>query len=158
MLANIPSAYRETTAAALRAMRPDVEVIEVDPDDVDGAVARVRPRLVICSRITTAIQRHAGADFGASVQCTPPFSVSAMLPCGPAATHEVTETQATDPSGRCPRGSGFCQYQTEEAAAFAPAGGLPRRARPATATQTARATRYDAFTVRLIPKNPLSSG
>jgi hypothetical protein len=63
MVANIPSAYRETIAAALRAMRPDVAVIEVDPDDVDGAVARVRPRLVICSRITTAIQRHACAGY-----------------------------------------------------------------------------------------------
>lgn len=59
MLANIPSAYRETIAAMLRALRPGIEVMEIDPQEIDAAVESAAPDLVICSWVTSAIERHA---------------------------------------------------------------------------------------------------
>lgn len=44
--------YRDTVAAALRALRPDIEVYEAESADLDREVLRLRPTLVICCRIT----------------------------------------------------------------------------------------------------------
>ena len=54
VLANEPRAYREVIAAAFRHLRPQVEVIAVEPDDLDAEVVRRHPHLVVCSLLTDA--------------------------------------------------------------------------------------------------------
>ncbi len=60
LVANEPCAYREAITGVLRVLRPDIEVDAVDPDGLDGEVARLRPHLVVCSRITVAQQALLG--------------------------------------------------------------------------------------------------
>ena len=56
LLANEPRAYREALAAALQALRPQVEVVAVEPAGLDGAVACLAPHLVVCSRLTPSVR------------------------------------------------------------------------------------------------------
>jgi len=56
LVANEPCAYREAITDVLRELRPHIEVNAVEPDGLDGEVARLRPHLVVCSRITGAVQ------------------------------------------------------------------------------------------------------
>lgn len=56
LVANDPYVYRETITCVLRELRPHIEIKAVEPDDLDGAVSRLRPHLVVCSRLTTAVQ------------------------------------------------------------------------------------------------------
>ena len=55
LLANEPRAYREVIAAALQARRRHVDVVAVEPAGLDGAVARLAPHLVVCSRPPEAV-------------------------------------------------------------------------------------------------------
>jgi hypothetical protein len=59
LVANDPRIYREVIAAALRELRPLVEVVVAEPEGLDREVQRVRPHLVICSQ-ATAIVRGGG--------------------------------------------------------------------------------------------------
>jgi hypothetical protein len=61
ILANEPNAYRETIAAAIRSLRPNVVVSEVTPEDTDCALLGLTPDLVVCSRLTPAVERCARA-------------------------------------------------------------------------------------------------
>ena len=56
VVANEPRAYREALAAALQELRPHLEVICIAPDDLDAKVSQYRPRLVLCSRLTEAVE------------------------------------------------------------------------------------------------------
>ena len=56
LVANEPRSYRQAIAAALRQLRPHVEVVAVEPDEMDRCIARLRPDLVICSRLTEAVE------------------------------------------------------------------------------------------------------
>ena len=56
LLANEPCSYREVVAGALRLVRPGLDVFAVDPDDVDDAIRRSAPHLVVCSRLSPAVQ------------------------------------------------------------------------------------------------------
>ena len=56
LLANEPRSYRETLAAAFRILKPNTEVFVIDPDKLDGAVERLSPQLVICSRATPTVK------------------------------------------------------------------------------------------------------
>jgi len=56
LLANEPRSYRETFADTFRALRPNVEVITVEPDALEEATLRLRPDVVVCSRTTPAIR------------------------------------------------------------------------------------------------------
>ena len=56
VVGNTPRAYREVLAAALTQLRPDVEVRDVDPADLDAEVLRLAPQLVVCSELTQAIE------------------------------------------------------------------------------------------------------
>jgi hypothetical protein len=56
VVANEPRAYREVLAAALHKLRPHSEVICIEPDDLDGNVCHRSPRLVLCSRLTEAVE------------------------------------------------------------------------------------------------------
>jgi hypothetical protein len=56
LVANELRSYRETIARVITGLRPDVEVHEVEPEDLDAKVARLRPDLVICSRVTSTVE------------------------------------------------------------------------------------------------------
>ncbi len=61
VLANEPRYYREVLAAALRELRPGLEVVEVEPGCLDAAVAAHPARLVVCSAALAALQAGAPA-------------------------------------------------------------------------------------------------
>lgn len=54
LVANDPRVYREVIVDALKKLRPLIEVSNADPDELDREVGRLRPHLVICSRISAA--------------------------------------------------------------------------------------------------------
>lgn len=64
MLANEPRAYREVISAVFKALRPDVEVFTVEPEDLDREFQRRVPQLVIFSRLTGLVSRDAYAWIG----------------------------------------------------------------------------------------------
>ena len=57
VVANEPRAYREVLTAALHELRPHIEVISIEPDDLDRNISHRRPRLVVCSRLTEVVER-----------------------------------------------------------------------------------------------------
>src|SRR5918999_3287539 len=59
MVANEPRSYRETIACVLAELRPKVEVLTVEPRDLERELLRVLPQLVVCSRVTRLINREA---------------------------------------------------------------------------------------------------
>lgn len=50
LIANEPSAYRSLLASELPFLRHDVRFLEIDPDDLESAVATLHPSVVVCSR------------------------------------------------------------------------------------------------------------
>lgn len=61
LVANAPRAYREVIAAAVQARAPELGVSTSEPDEIDGEVARLKPHLVVCSRLTEAVRAGAPA-------------------------------------------------------------------------------------------------
>ncbi|MDQ4044842.1 MAG: hypothetical protein M3173_05270 [Chloroflexota bacterium] len=59
VLANEPRAYRQALAAAMRAGRHGIQVITVDAEDLDAAMERHRPVLVVCGAVTPAVEKGA---------------------------------------------------------------------------------------------------
>ncbi len=56
LVANELASYRQSVAAVLRAMLPDLEVFEADSGDLNREVLRLRPEMVICSRLTAVVR------------------------------------------------------------------------------------------------------
>ena len=52
LAANEPRSYRELVVATLRELRPDLRAVAVAPEELDREIARLRPDLVVCSRLT----------------------------------------------------------------------------------------------------------
>jgi hypothetical protein len=52
LIANEPRVYREVLEQTFAALRPHFEVTAVEPDDLDGAIAHLRPHVVFSSQIT----------------------------------------------------------------------------------------------------------
>jgi hypothetical protein len=63
LVANEPLVYRDVLGSQLPLLRPGLTVLVVDPADLDDAVARLRPRLVICSELTETVRQFATAAF-----------------------------------------------------------------------------------------------
>jgi hypothetical protein len=59
LVANELASYRESIAAVLRASFPDVEVFEATSAELNREVLRLRPELVICSRVTSLVKDRA---------------------------------------------------------------------------------------------------
>jgi hypothetical protein len=59
VLGNNPRAYRETLAAALGVLRPQIEIVAVPPAELDAAIADQAPDFVVCSELTEAVETHA---------------------------------------------------------------------------------------------------
>jgi hypothetical protein len=59
LIANEPRVYREIISDALTRLRPLVEVFCcVEAENLDREVARFRPHLVICSRLTESVRER----------------------------------------------------------------------------------------------------
>ena len=56
LVANEPRAYREAIAHAIQALKPGAEVIAVEPAALGFEIKRLTPQLVICSRVTPAVE------------------------------------------------------------------------------------------------------
>ena len=56
LVANEPRAYREVVAIALRDLCPTAAVVAVEPDGLDAEVVRRRPDVVVCSRLSEAVE------------------------------------------------------------------------------------------------------
>ena len=61
LVANEPSAHRETITEALRVLRPFLLVSAAEPREPDSEVSRLLPHLVICSRLTATVNALAPA-------------------------------------------------------------------------------------------------
>jgi hypothetical protein len=59
VVANEPRSYREVLAAVLRDLRPAWDVRLVAPDRLDEEVVRLRPDLLVCSRLTAFAEAFA---------------------------------------------------------------------------------------------------
>jgi hypothetical protein len=55
LVANEPRTYREVLVDALRVLRPQVEVSAVASYDLATEIERLRPHLVVCSWLSTAM-------------------------------------------------------------------------------------------------------
>ena len=56
LVGNEPRFYREVIAATLQELRPHLEVVIVEPEDLDGAVVQCRPQIVLCSRLSEVVE------------------------------------------------------------------------------------------------------
>ena len=56
LVGNEPVFYRDVMATALQDLRPQVEVVEVEPAALDGEVLRRRPHLVVCSELSEVVE------------------------------------------------------------------------------------------------------
>lgn len=61
LVANEPTLYREVISAALKELRPSVEVFTAASEDLDQEFLRLLPRLVVCSALTALVERDAPA-------------------------------------------------------------------------------------------------
>lgn len=55
LVANELASYRESIAVVMQIFFPDIEVFEADSADLNREVLRLRPDLVICSRVTPLV-------------------------------------------------------------------------------------------------------
>ena len=58
LLANEFASYRQTLATVIRDLLPHVEVFEAESESLDGEIDRLRPDLVICSRVTHTVRQR----------------------------------------------------------------------------------------------------
>lgn len=61
VFANLPLAYREAIASAVKALRPAIDVAVCTPQELQDGAADMRPRLVVCDRLNDAVRAHAAA-------------------------------------------------------------------------------------------------
>jgi hypothetical protein len=54
--------YRGVLASELSLLRPSLPFVLVEPADLNAAVARIQPQLVICSQLTKMVRQHATAS------------------------------------------------------------------------------------------------
>jgi hypothetical protein len=59
--ANEPRSYRQALTRAFQAQRPGLQVVAVDPDELDEAVQQHAPLLVICDRLTQVVETGVAA-------------------------------------------------------------------------------------------------
>jgi hypothetical protein len=53
--------YRQALAMAFRELCSDVEVFEAEKDELDRELLRLRPDLVVCSRLTARVEDQAAS-------------------------------------------------------------------------------------------------
>ena len=58
LLANEPRAYRESIAQVFRQLRPNLEVITAEPEELEDCVLRLAPEMVIFSEATGVVRER----------------------------------------------------------------------------------------------------
>ena len=58
LLANEPRAYRESIAQVLRQLRPNVEVMTAEPEELEDHVLRLAPDMVVFSEATSIVRER----------------------------------------------------------------------------------------------------
>ena len=71
LVANELRSYREAIAGVFRDLRPNVEVSDAEPEDLDREVTRLRPDLVVCSRVTPLVESSAPTWIELYPNCKP---------------------------------------------------------------------------------------
>ena len=71
LVANELTSYRQTIVIVFRELHPNVQVLEVDPETLDGEVERLDPDLVICSRVTAGVRERAANWIELYPECRP---------------------------------------------------------------------------------------
>jgi hypothetical protein len=56
LVANEPRAYRETIAMALRSLRPEADIVVVEPDALEAEVERRNPDVALCSHLSQTVE------------------------------------------------------------------------------------------------------
>lgn len=56
MVSNAPRSYRDAMAATLAQLRPEMEVVVVEPDRIDGELSRLAPDVLLCSGLTPLVE------------------------------------------------------------------------------------------------------
>ena len=56
MVSNAPRSYRDAMAATLAQLRPEMEVVVVEPDRIDGELSRLAPDVLLCSGLTPLME------------------------------------------------------------------------------------------------------
>ena len=57
-MANEPRAYREGIAEVFRQLRPNVEVVTAEPEEIEDRILRLVPDMVICSDATDVVHER----------------------------------------------------------------------------------------------------
>lgn len=71
LVANELASYRESIAAVLRISFPCLEVFEAVSADLNREVLRLRPELVICSRVTSLVESRVPNWIELHPECKP---------------------------------------------------------------------------------------
>ena len=71
LVANELASYRQTLAIVLRELRPHVEVFETTSEDLEEEITRLRPDLVICSRVTFTVRQRVADWVELYPECKP---------------------------------------------------------------------------------------
>jgi hypothetical protein len=71
LVAHELSSYRQSIAIVFRELLPSVEVLETDPETLEGEVARLAPDLVICTRVTAVVRERAANWVELYPECKP---------------------------------------------------------------------------------------
>ena len=58
LLANEPRAYRESIAHVFRQLRPNVEVMTAEPEELEDCVLRLAPEMVVFSEATGLVRER----------------------------------------------------------------------------------------------------
>ena len=58
LLANEPRAYRESIAQVFRQLRPGVEVITAEPEELEASILELAPEMVVCSEATGVVRER----------------------------------------------------------------------------------------------------
>lgn len=59
LVANEPRSYREAISQVLRQVRPEIEVVSLEPQELETAIRRRKPDMVVCGGATPAVRRQA---------------------------------------------------------------------------------------------------
>lgn len=71
LVANELTSYRESIAVVFRVYLPDLEVFEAPSADLNREVLRLRPELVICSRVAPLVEERVPNWIELHPECDP---------------------------------------------------------------------------------------
>ena len=59
MVAHSLLSYRQVISAALKELRPNLQIFIADAEDLDEEFGRLSPHVVVCGRVTELVEREA---------------------------------------------------------------------------------------------------